>query len=277
MVHLHSLISRQWLRLNRQIQNLHVFSLRLLPHSLYKQSRWLCQTRPSSVIHLLECPVRLFLLVSAEQCLTPHSLSHPGIRATQRLLTTRYVWPSINADVRRWTQSCLQCQRSKVQCHTVTPLSTFATPDARFDKVHIDIVGPLPPSNGCTYILTCIDRFTCWPEAIPIADITAETVAKAFVSGWISRFGVPSTTTTDHGRQFEFALWEKLMHLLGSKRIRTTSYHPIANGLIERFHRQLKAALKAYPNPDHWTDALRVYSGQHVSLTTFIRPIHWGE
>ena len=36
-----------------------------------------------------------------------HSLSHPGIRATQRLITTRYVWPDINKDVRRWTRSCL--------------------------------------------------------------------------------------------------------------------------------------------------------------------------
>ena len=62
-----------------------------------------------------------------------HSRSHPGIRAIQRLLTARYVWPSINADVRRWARSCLQCQRSKVQRHTITPLPTFATPDIRFD------------------------------------------------------------------------------------------------------------------------------------------------
>ena len=185
-----------------------------------------------------------------------HSLSHPGIRATQRLVTARYVWPSINADVRKWTQSCLQCQQSKVQRHTVTPLSTFVSPKNRFDKIHLDIVGPLPPSNGYTYLLTCIDRFTRWPEAIPITNITAETVAQAFVSGWISRFGVPSTVTTDRGRQFESALWNKLMQLLGSKCIRTTSYHPIANGLIERFHRQLKASLKSHPNPTRWTDSL---------------------
>ena len=185
-----------------------------------------------------------------------HSLSHPGVRAIQRLVTVRYVWPGIKADVRKWAQACLQCQRSKVQRHTVTPLSTFANPDARFNNIHIDIVGPLPPSNGSTYILTCVDRFTRWPEAIPISNITAETVAQAFVSGWIARFGVPSTITTDRGRQFESALWQQLMRLLGSKRIRTTSYHPIANGLVERLHRQLKAALKACPHPTNWTDTL---------------------
>ena len=67
---------------------------------------------------------------------------------------------------------------------------------------------------------------------------------------------VPSTATTNRGCQFESALWRELMHLLGSKRIRTTAYHPIANGLIERFHRQLKAALKYQLNADHWIDSL---------------------
>ena len=33
------------------------------------------------------------------------------------------------------------------QGHTSAPVGTFATPDARFDQVHLDIVGPLPPSR----------------------------------------------------------------------------------------------------------------------------------
>lgn len=185
-----------------------------------------------------------------------HSMSHPGIRATQRLITSRFVWPNINSDVRRWARTCLQCQRSKIHRHTTAPLATFATPDARFDQVHIDLVGPLPPSNGCVYLLTCVDRFTRWPEAIPIPESTAATVARAFVQTWISRFGVPSTVTTDRGPQFTSHLWKAFTQLLGTTHIRTTSYHPIANGLVERFHRQLKAALKASPHPDHWTDML---------------------
>ena len=118
---------------------------------------------------------------------------------------------------------CIQCQKTKIQRHTTAPLGKFKTPDTRFANIYIDIVGPFPPSRGYVYLQTCIDRFTRWPEAIPIVDMTADAVAHAFISCWISQFGVPSSITTDCGCQFESALWEWLMELLGCKRIKTTS------------------------------------------------------
>ncbi|CAH8612991.1 unnamed protein product [Schistosoma curassoni] len=200
-----------------------------------------------------------------------HGLSHPGIAATLRLIAARYVWPSMNKDVRMWAKQCLQCQRSKVHRHVAAPLGTFATPDARFDHVHLDIVGPLPPSHGYDHILTCIDRFTRWPEAIPITSITAETVAHRFVERWIALYGCPSTVTTDRGQQFESALFSSLTRLLGTERIRTTAYHPASNGLVERFHRQLKSALRAHENDDWYETLPLVLLGIRTSLKADIQ------
>ena len=59
-----------------------------------------------------------------------HSLSHPSIRATQHLITARYIWPNINKDVHKWARCCIQCQKSKIHRHTTAPLGKFTTPDA---------------------------------------------------------------------------------------------------------------------------------------------------
>ncbi|BHF78003.1 hypothetical protein SprV_0602111300 [Sparganum proliferum] len=118
-----------------------------------------------------------------------HNLSHPGSRATDKLVSDCFVWPGMHKDLKAWTRACLGCQRSKIQRHNKAPIGTFPGPGARLIHVHLDIVGPLPLSNGCT-------------------------------------------------------------------RIRTTAYHPAANGMVERFHRQLKASLRVAADPENWTDHL---------------------
>ena len=162
----------------------------------------------------------------------------------------------MNIAIAKWCRSFKGCQTAKVSRHNTPVFGKFTEPTERFDHVHIDIVGPLPYANGFRYLLTCVDRFTRWPEAIPIVDIRAETVADAFFSGWIARYGTPATITTDRGAQFESKLWDNLCNQFGIIRNRTTSYHPQSNGMVQCFHRQLKAAIMAHESPNPWTITL---------------------
>ena len=130
--------------------------------------------------------------------------------------------------------------------------------------VHMDIVGPLPPAtprnetypSKFRYILTCIDRTTRWIEATPLTDITASTIAITFLNSWITRFGAPLYVVTDRGSQFENELFLELSKLIGFYRLRTTSYHPQANGIIERQHRTLKTSIMS--RKQNWLGALPI-------------------
>jgi len=183
-----------------------------------------------------------------------HNLSHPSGRSTLQQIRQKYVWPSMNRQVISWCRNCMACQRSKIHKHNHLLPDKINVPGGRFDHVHLDIV-IMPLDQGYRYCLTMIDRFSRWPEAVPLKDITAETVATAFWSTWIARFGTPKTITTDQGTQFESAIFKELAQLVGSKRIHTTAYHPQSNGMIERWHRSFKSALMCNAGPS-WLQLL---------------------
>jgi transposase InsO family protein len=185
-----------------------------------------------------------------------HNLSHPGVKSSQKLILQRFWWPNSKREIALWCRDCLDCQQCKITRHTKTPLGELPVPSARFTEVHIDIVGPLETVCGYSYLFTAIDRFTGFPVAVPIPDIRAETIADAFVSGWVSLFGVPLHVITDRGTQFESELFSHLSRILGFHRLRTTAYHPACNGKVERLHRRLKTAIKC--RRQEWLTALPI-------------------
>ena len=182
-----------------------------------------------------------------------HGLGHPGVERTRQMVQAKVVWPSMRGDVSRWARECLQCQQAKVTRHVIPPIGDFEVPDRRFEHVNVDIV-TLPLSNGFRYLLTAVDRFSRWPVAIPISDISAQSVADSFTHGWIQHYGIPATITTDRGSQFSSEIFQQLTRTWGIKALMTTPYHPEANGLVERFHRRLKESLIALgaEEPHEW-------------------------
>ena len=128
-----------------------------------------------------------------------HSLAHAGPRPTQRAVAERFVWHGLKKDIKRQCKECHSCQAAKVHRHTKAPISSRYPPSGRFLNLHVDLVGPLPPSEGMTYLFTVIDRFTRRPKAISLPDAKTSTCVKALIRHWISRFGIPADITSDRG------------------------------------------------------------------------------
>ena len=186
-----------------------------------------------------------------------HGLSHPGIRATRRMVSSRFTWQGCASDVTAWCRECQGCATGKVTIQEKTKNEPIEIPVKKFQHVHADLVGPLPTSEeGYTYLLTVIDRTSRWPEAIPLKTISAQDVADNFITGWVARFGVPRVVTTDRGTQFTSAIWECMCRTLGVQHVVTTAYHPQSNGMVERLHRQVKQSLRARNCGNSWANHL---------------------
>ena len=117
-------------------------------------------------------------------------------------MASRFVWPSYKQNIRKWCKSCLGCQKSKITTHTTSPLMRRLPPERQFGSLHLDLVGPLPESKEIKYVMTVVDRFTQWMEAIPLPDISAETCVQAFLLNLVARYGVPGDVVADRGAQF---------------------------------------------------------------------------
>ena len=181
-----------------------------------------------------------------------NSLNHPGIKSTIRLITQRFVCPNMKKGIKAWVLECTVCQANKIHRHNFSEFKPHALPTACFQEINMEIVGPLPPSNGYKYLLTAIDRFTRFLTAVPMRDCTAQSVVDAFLHGYIAYFGVPKVIITDGGAQFNSFRFTCLLQFLGCQRHRTTSYHPQSNGLVENAHRRLKTALRIQASFDLW-------------------------
>ena len=185
-----------------------------------------------------------------------HPLSgHLGSHRTLMRLRQNYYWPGMHVDVKRYVHSCALCQVHKTKSPPNHPPLRYVHPGAAFADVAVDLVGPHTETEASNvYILVMQDRFTKWPEAVPLPNKAASTVADAVFRHLICRHGIPRNLHTDQGTEFNNVLLDRLSERLSMGRSSTTAYHPQANGQVERFNRTLIDSLRAYAdsNPATW-------------------------
>lgn len=156
----------------------------------------------------------------------------------------------MHRDITQWSCSCHACQTNEVNHHHHSTIIHIPVPT--YTHIHVDSVGPLPPSDGYTHLSTIIDRYSRWPEVIPLKSTTAQECTNALMLHWVSRFGVQRHLTSDQGLQFTSSFWSFLAATLGVKHHHTSAYHMQSNGAVERFHCGLKASLPARLSSPSW-------------------------
>ncbi|XP_039350382.1 uncharacterized protein LOC120374581 [Mauremys reevesii] len=175
---------------------------------------------------------------------------HLGHEKTLARILGRFFWPGVHQEVKNYCNSCPECQLAAPARTPKAPLVPMPLIETLFERVAMDLVGPLPKSSaGFQYILVIMDYATRFPEAIPLRTITARTITAELVKVF-ARVGLPREILTDQGTNFTSRLLQQVCELLGIKQLRTSVYHPQTDGLVERFNRTLKEMLRRFPQED---------------------------
>ena len=180
---------------------------------------------------------------------------HLGIAKTMARLQKQFTWPKMRDDVTTYINGCLTCARRKAYGASKAPLHPLPVATRIWERMAMDIVGPVQESsNGNIYILVLSDYASRFVFTIPMKNSKARTVAKHFVEKIITKYGAPENVLTDRGGNFLSKLITEICLLFKIKQLKTTSYHPQTDGLVERFNRTLGDMLACYVSeePEKW-------------------------
>nr|XP_033806336.1 uncharacterized protein LOC117363128 [Geotrypetes seraphini] len=174
-----------------------------------------------------------------------HPLSgHKGAAATEIQVLRRFFWPGVSRNVADFCKSCSTCQKLSLSRPARAPLIPIPKVGEPLTRLAIDIVGPLERTpRGFTFILVIIDVATRYPWAFPLRKTTSAALMKELM-GLFCMVGFPREVLTDQGSNFLSREMEKFWQGFGIRHLKTSAYHPQANGLVERFNQTLKQMLK---------------------------------
>ena len=185
---------------------------------------------------------------------------HPGRYKTQELITRDYWWPRIQGTIRRYIDECEPCQRTRNHREKPhNPLHPHAIPSKPWEHISIDLIGPLPESQGYNAVLVIVDRFSKMIILIATnTELNAVGTARIYRDHVWSKHGLPIKIISDRGPQFVAQFMKDLHVLVGIKANPSTAYHPQTDGQTERMNQEVEQYLRLFINfqQDNWADWL---------------------
>jgi hypothetical protein len=152
--------------------------------------------------------------------------------------------PTALQDAAEMVKSCKACQFHAKQIHTPAQALQMIPPSWSFTIWGVDILGPFPRAvSGYRFLFVANDKFTKWPEATSVVNIT-QGAAVAFLRSIVYRFGVPSRIIMDNGTQFTSRLFQEYCEGIGTQLCFASVAHPRSNGQAERANAKILMGLK---------------------------------
>jgi len=167
---------------------------------------------------------------------------HPGISKTFRAIARRFWWPKMFLDIRDSVKRCDLCVRHKPDVHPDKVVQSSTIPVSVWDKIYIDLMGPLIPSaSGNKFVFLVLDSFSKWLMLFAVPDSSAASVIKCLHKVFTT-YGSPKNIVSDNATNFQSNKFKEFCASWGSKTIRTSPYHPSSNA-VERVIRNVRSTL----------------------------------
>ena len=171
---------------------------------------------------------------------------HGGTARTANRVMLSYWWPGIHRQVEDFAKACSRCLTAKSTLPPPADLRPLPIPMEPNERVHMDLYTDLKTQDsGNKHILVITDAFSKYVEMVAIESKHAEVIARAVFERWICRFGVPETLISDQGKEFDNKVIDELCSIFGTKKVRTSGYHPECNAQAEVYNKTIKNYMRA--------------------------------
>ena len=182
--------------------------------------------------------LRSRILTNAHGC-------HQGMVRTKQRLRARFWWPRLDQQVQEQVKACEVCSQHDSHVRKERPpLQPIPLPNGPWQRLMIDVIGPLQGPQVERFGIVLCDMYSRWPEVAFCQNATSEAIIQ-FLEQLFCREGIPLELVSDNGSAFRSTQLHKFLDELGVRQVFSSPYSPQSCGMVERLNRTIKEAIQS--------------------------------